>query len=91
MTDSVTRWERDGDIAILTVDSPPVNAISPLGSGDVLAAAYTWAMARGASFTDALRWGVASGTASARLAGMQFATLEQASEIYKQVEVRSAD
>jgi 1-phosphofructokinase family hexose kinase len=70
---------------------PPVNAISPIGSGDALAAAYTWAIACGASSADALRWGVAAGTASARLAGMQFATLAQTTEIYKQVELRSAD
>jgi 1-phosphofructokinase family hexose kinase len=70
---------------------PPVHAISPIGAGDALAAAYTWALVRGSSCGDALRWGVAAGTASARLPGMQFATLAQTTEIYKQVEIRSAD
>jgi len=70
---------------------PPIDVISPIGSGDALAAAYTWATARGATCTDALRWGVAAGTASARLPGMQFATLAQTTEIYKQVEIRNAD
>jgi len=70
---------------------PPVQAISPIGSGDALAAAYTWARTRGAACPDALRWGVAAGTASARLAGMQFATLAQTTEIYNQVELRNAD
>jgi len=34
---------------------------------------------------------VAAGTASARLPGMKFATLEQTKEIYGQVEMRRAD
>ena len=37
---------------------------------------------------EALRWGVATGTASATLPGLRLASLEQATEIYRQVEVR---
>jgi len=40
---------------------------------------------------DALRWGVAAGTASAQLPGMNFANLSQTQEIYSQVEIRRAD
>ena len=57
---------------------------------DALAAAFTWAMAEKDDFADAVRWGVAEGTASARLPGVRFANLEQAREIYAKVEVRSA-
>jgi fructose-1-phosphate kinase PfkB-like protein len=67
---------------------PRVDAVCPIGSGDALAAAYTWAMNRAPDIADAVRWGVAAGTASARLPGMRFATLPQAEEIYRQVEVR---
>jgi 1-phosphofructokinase family hexose kinase len=70
---------------------PSVHAISPIGSGDALAAGYTWAMIRKAKCADALRWGVAAGTASARLPGMQFASLPETREIYAQVEVRRAE
>jgi fructose-1-phosphate kinase PfkB-like protein len=73
---------------------PSVQAVSPIGSGDALAAAYTWALTRKnnrGSASDALRWGVAAGTASALLPGMQFATLKQTRRIYKQVESGSAD
>lgn len=70
---------------------PRVDAVCPIGSGDALAAAYTWAIARKPDTADALRWGVASGTASARLPGMTFATLPQATEIYRQVEVRRVE
>jgi fructose-1-phosphate kinase PfkB-like protein len=40
---------------------------------------------------EALKWGVAAGTASARLPGMNFATLQQTQEMLKQVEVRRAE
>ena len=70
---------------------PRVDSVCPIGAGDALTAAYTWASTRKSSPVDALRWGVAAGTASALLAGMTFATLEQTQEIYRQVEVRRAD
>lgn len=70
---------------------PRVDAVCPIGSGDALAAAYTWAIRRDGDPADAVRWGVAAGTASARLPGMRFATLEEAKEIYRQVEVRRVD
>ncbi len=79
------------DHKILEAVPPRVNAIAPIGAGDAMAAAYTWAMERNNDFRDALRWGVAAGTASARLPGMRFANLEQTEEIYKQVEVRHVD
>jgi 1-phosphofructokinase family hexose kinase len=70
---------------------PPVHVVSPIGSGDALSAGYTWAMVHGPNTADALRWGVAAGTASARLPGMAFASLTQTREIYRQVEIRRAD
>jgi 1-phosphofructokinase family hexose kinase len=73
---------------MIEVLPPRVDAVSPIGSGDALAAAFTWAMVRKNDPTDALRWGVAAGTASALLPGMRFANLEQSTEIYRQVEVR---
>jgi 1-phosphofructokinase family hexose kinase len=68
---------------------PRVDAVCPIGAGDALAAGYTWARTRHRTPADALRWGVAAGTASARLPGMTFATLAQTEEMYRQVEVRS--
>jgi 1-phosphofructokinase family hexose kinase len=70
---------------------PRVDALCPIGAGDALSAAYTWAMERKANAADALRWGVAAGTASARLPGMSFASLAQTQEIYRQVEVRRVE
>ena len=73
---------------IVEVLPPRIDAVCPIGAGDAMAAAFTWAMERRGDFDEALRWGVASGTASAKLPGVQFASLSQAEEVYKQVEVR---
>lgn len=70
---------------------PRIDAVCPIGAGDALAAAYTWAMARKQDHADAVRWGVAAGTASARLPGMRFANLAQTEEMYQRVEVRRVD
>ena len=71
--------------------APRVDAVCPIGAGDALMAAYAWARGRRTSVADALRWGVAAGTATACLPGMNFASLAQAREIYRQVEVRRAE
>jgi 1-phosphofructokinase family hexose kinase len=71
---------------------PRVDAVCPIGSGDAMAAAYAWSMERTPDKpADAMRWGVAAGTASARLAGMNFASLQQTQEVYRQVEVRRVE
>ena len=67
---------------------PRIDPVCPIGSGDALAAAYVWAMDRGKHFIDAVRWGVAAGTAAARLPGITFASLEATREVYDQVDMR---
>lgn len=68
---------------------PRVDAVCPIGAGDALAAAFTWAIDRKPDFADALRWGVAAGSASALLPGVTFASLEQTKALYPRVEVRT--
>jgi 1-phosphofructokinase family hexose kinase len=79
------------DHKMIEVIPPRTDAIAPIGAGDAMAAAFAWAMERKNDFRDALRWGVAAGTASAQLPGMRFADLKQTEAIYKQVEVRRGD
>jgi 1-phosphofructokinase family hexose kinase len=67
---------------------PRIESLCPIGAGDALAAAFAWSMDKGKSFADSLRWGVAAGTATASLPGIQFPTLQQTRAIYKQVQVR---
>jgi 1-phosphofructokinase family hexose kinase len=75
------------DQGVAEVVPPRVEALSPIGAGDALAAALVWSMERGESFEDALRWGVAAGTASAKLPGINLASMEQAREIHPQVTI----
>ncbi len=75
---------------LLEVIPPRTDAASPLGAGDALAAAYVWAATKKKDFADCVRWAVAAGTASAKLPGLEFASLEQTKEVYKAVEVRKA-
>lgn len=67
---------------------PRVESLCPIGAGDALAAAFVWSMDKGKTFAESLRWGVAAGTATAALPGIQFPTLQQTRAIYKQVDVR---
>jgi fructose-1-phosphate kinase PfkB-like protein len=76
---------------VLEALPPRVDAVCPIGAGDALAAAYVWSMRRKANCADALRWAVAAGTASARLPGMTFASLDQTGEMHQHVEVRRAE
>ena len=73
---------------ILEVVPPRVDAVCPIGAGDALAAAFVWARSTGKEFRDAVRWGVAAGSASACLPGLRFASLDQTREVYDRVEVR---
>ncbi len=79
------------DHQMMEVIPPRVDAIAPIGAGDALAAAFAWSMERNDDFRHAIRWGVAAGTASARLPGMSFAGLAQTEEIYKQVDLRQVE
>ena len=67
---------------------PRVDAVCPIGAGDAMAAAFTWAMGKGKTFPEALRWGVAAGTASAMLPGISYPTLDQTKEIYKRIDLK---
>jgi 1-phosphofructokinase family hexose kinase len=78
------------DNQLLEVVPPRVDVASPLGAGDALAAAYVWAATKRKDFAECVRWGVAAGTATANLPGLEFANLEQTKEVYRTVEVRKA-
>lgn len=76
------------DGTLWEVVPPRVDALCPIGAGDALAAAYVWGFRKSGDPVEATRWGVAAGTASARLPGVSFASLEQTMEIFARVEAR---
>jgi len=67
---------------------PRIDAISPIGAGDALAAAVLWSLEQGHKFEEGLRWGVAAGSASAKLPGMSFASLDQTKEMHGEIDLR---
>jgi 1-phosphofructokinase family hexose kinase len=74
---------------MLEVIPPRIEAVCPIGAGDALVAAFAWSMNQRDDFVEALRWGVAAGSASARLPGVTFASLAEAKEVYDRVEIRA--
>jgi fructose-1-phosphate kinase PfkB-like protein len=73
---------------VFEVIPPRIDVVSPIGAGDALGAAFVWSMEKKKSFAESLRWGVAAGTASAKLPGLNFAPFDQVRPVFKQVEVR---
>ena len=76
------------DGSVWEATPPRLDVLCPIGTGDAMAAAFVWAMDRDPNPVEALRWGVAAGTASARLPGVSFASLEQTREVLLRVEAR---
>ena len=74
--------------ALLEAVPPRIEALCPIGAGDALSAAFAWALSKKKSLADALCWGVAAGTASAALPGVETTNLEQTRTVYNKVEVR---
>jgi 1-phosphofructokinase family hexose kinase len=72
---------------ILEVLPPQVHSLCPIGAGDAMSAAIVWALEKGESFGDSLRWGVAAGTASSKLPGIALSDLDQTKEIYAQTQL----
>lgn len=72
---------------LIEVIPPRIQALSPIGAGDALAAASVWALAHGKRFDEAVRWGVAAGTASAKLPGLDLANKAQTEAVFEETVV----
>ncbi len=75
---------------IIEAVPPRIDALCPIGAGDASAAAFVWADTNGKDFAECVRWAVSAGTASARLPGTTFATLEQTRDVFRSVEIQPA-
>ena len=76
------------DEVLLEAIPPRIDPVCPIGAGDALSAAFVWALSKRKPVADALCWGVAAGTASTLLPGVETASLEQTRAIYNRIEVR---
>ncbi len=70
---------------LFTAVPPGVAGGCAVGAGDVLAATCVWALARGDTFSEALRLGVAAATEAASLPGSTIGTLAAAAAMREQV------
>lgn len=73
---------------VVEAQPPMIDAVCPIGAGDALAAAFVWALSQNKSFDEAIRWGVACGTASAALPGISFPTFAQTEKMFGRVDLR---
>ncbi|HOG45691.1 MAG TPA: 1-phosphofructokinase [Anaerolineae bacterium] len=66
---------------------PQIVERNPVGAGDAMLAGLVWKLSHGASWPEALRWGVASGAATASLDGTAVGSYEQVEALAGQVEL----
>ncbi|MFN2322392.1 MAG: 1-phosphofructokinase family hexose kinase [Trueperaceae bacterium] len=69
--------------------APPVRVRSAVGAGDSMVAALVVALARGDALDEAVRWGVATGTATVLTEGTQLCRRADVDRLYRKVDVRS--
>ena len=74
--------------ALLEAIPPRIDPVSPIGAGDALSAAFVWALTKRKPVSDALCWGVAAGTASTLLPGVETTSFAQTKAVYSRVEIR---
>jgi fructose-1-phosphate kinase PfkB-like protein len=78
-----------GPEQVLRFRPPAVRAVNPIGSGDAVSAGIVHRLLCGDSLPNAVRFGVACGTANALALGQGEFTLDDALHIEQQVEVHS--
>jgi 1-phosphofructokinase len=87
---------RGKDGAVMATDggvwvgrAPKVHSTSTIGSGDSMIAGILWAIDTGKSPADALRWGLASGAATAMTDGSGIARLPMIQDLYDESSIES--
>ncbi len=70
---------------------PKVEAVSAVGAGDSMVAAYTLYVTGGSSVEEAFAWSLAAGAATALTPGTELCHLEDVERLVKQVRVEPAD
>lgn len=67
---------------------PPVVPVkSKVGAGDSMVGGIVWALAEGKDLVDAVRWGIATGSAAVMSEGTSLDRIDDADEIYPQISV----
>lgn len=69
--------------------SPPIKEKNPIGAGDSMVGGLVWALTQGLALPEALRWGIASGAATASLSGTEVGARPLIEELQAQVRLES--
>jgi 6-phosphofructokinase 2 len=72
------------------IQPPTVPIVSKVGAGDSTVAGIVLSLARGNALRDAIRFGVAAGTAAVMTPGTELCRREDAERLYKQMTLESA-
>ncbi len=75
------------DHTVVVVTPPPIVERNAVGAGDALAAGLVWALDQGLDTVDIARWGVAAGTASAAVDGVESGTILEIEKILESVQI----
>ena len=70
------------------VDTPQIEEKNPIGAGDSLLGGVVWGLAQGLPPEEAIRWGVASGAATAAQSGTAVGTREEVERLLGQVRMQ---
>ena len=73
-----------------TAESPEIDFVSAVGSGDSFLAAFMYAELGGCSLRECLEWAVAAGAANAAISGSGFCTKEMIYDLKEKVESKEA-
>lgn len=71
--------------------APSVPVRSAVGAGDSMVAAVTFALARGRSVKDAVRWGIAAGSAAVMTTGTRLCRREDVERLYEELAPENRD
>lgn len=89
----VVSMGKEGALAVVgegawLVAAPRIAEQNPIGAGDSLVAGLVWALDRGESLPEALRWGVACGAATAASPGTAVGERAEVEDLYRQTQVQ---
>jgi 1-phosphofructokinase family hexose kinase len=71
--------------------SPKIKEKNPIGAGDSMVGGLVWALTQDISLKESLRWGVASGAATASLSGTEVGSNPLIEELFSQVRFESIE
>jgi len=75
----------------MIVASPTIEERNPIGAGDSMVGGLTWGLSQGQDVTEALRWGIACGAATASMSGTAVGTKAVVEALHAQVSLHNLE